>query len=115
MAVRELCPSGLVWLGEVGMELTAAYLLHWQLCDGPAGPAVLGLGNNRCWQGMIPNCSDPARKAPFDVSRLWSKSGSTSAEAPLLLFVSRPGQAFPCVPILHFPCPFSHMFAGVLE
>lgn len=65
MAVCELCSSGLVWLGKGGMNFTAAYLLHWQLCDGPAGPAILALGNNRCWQGVIPNLLRPSWEGSF--------------------------------------------------
>lgn len=65
---------------------------------------ITGVGRKRSQ-----TCSDPARKALFDVNRLWSKSGSTSGEALLLLFVSQPGQAFPRVSIFHFPCPsFPH-------
>lgn len=60
IAVCELCHSGLVWLGEGGMLLGAAYLLYRQPCDGPAGLAVLALGNNKCWQGMIPNLLKPS-------------------------------------------------------
>jgi len=95
--------------------LAAAYLLHWQPCDGPARLAIPARGKNQVFTGNYPKLAQTQlERLPLILKVFAISVAAPVARLGCCYLCHSLAQAFPRVSVVRFLSPFSCTFADVL-